>query len=244
MRKCQTEPTLVLEFGSKNKYSFMNERDNDYCLLSVSGSLRPTNYWRHLIGFKRTSILFNFITNKYLCTMFHKVIFFSCILIVLSAFSIPAKVEKKAAKTITKFYDIENFSKENISISETLNAQTTSDFSEGRLFKISEGDTFLGYGYIGNAPSKTATYDYLVLFDKDFIITKSKVLIYREEYGGEIGSKRWLKQFIGSAAGAKKLVYNDDIIPISGATISVQSMTLAINNLLASLKKLQEANAL
>jgi len=125
-----------------------------------------------------------------------------------------------------------------------LNTKTSSDFSQGRLFKISSEDTFLGYGYLGNAPSKTATYDYLILFDENFVITKSKVLIYREEYGGEISSARWLKQFTGTVIGEDTLVYNDDIIPISGATISVQSMTLAINNLLSSLQQLQKQNAL
>ena len=166
------------------------------------------------------------------------------LVVFLSGYSIPSKVTKKADKEITKFYDILSFTKKNIQVSELLNTKTSSDFSLGRLFKISSNETFLGYGYLGNAPSKTATYDYLILFDENFVITKSKVLIYREEYGGEISSKRWLKQFSGSVMGQNTLVYNDDIIPISGATISVQSMTLAINNLLSSLQQLQKQNVL
>ena len=105
-------------------------------------------------------------------------------------------------------------------------------------------EVFLGYGYIGNAPSKTASFDYLVLFDENFIITKSKVLIYREEYGGEIGSKRWLRQFTGKTTTSAELKYNENIIPISGATISVRSMTRAMNELLQSIAILQELKAL
>ena len=70
------------------------------------------------------------------------------------------------------------------------------------------------------------------------------MLVYREEYGGEIGSKRWLKQFVGTAASGKKLEYNEDIIPISGATISVQSMTRAINDLLKSIALLHQKSLL
>ena len=71
------------------------------------------------------------------------------------------------------------------------------------------------------------------------IIIKSKVLIYREEYGGEIGSKRWLKQFNGKSSTSDEVIYGDNIVPISGATISVRSMTRSINDLLKSIKTLK-----
>ena len=83
----------------------------------------------------------------------------------------------------------------------------------------------------------------LVLLDKDLIVLKSKILLYREEYGGEIGSTRWLKQFIGKKGG-DELKLGDNIIAISGATISVRSMTNAMNDFLKSLKILQNKNIL
>ncbi|PHS68330.1 MAG: FMN-binding protein [Flavobacterium sp.] len=164
--------------------------------------------------------------------------------ITTSSFVIPDRIAKKADKVIAKFYEIEDFSKETISISEENNNSTDSEFGDGNLFKINSKTELLGYGYIGSAASKTADYNYLVLFDKDFIITKSKVLIYREEYGGEIGSKRWLKQFIGKSSTSEELIYGETIVPISGATISVRSMTKAINNLLISIGELQKLKAL
>lgn len=162
----------------------------------------------------------------------------------LSAFTIPSNVEKKADKFMEKFYETEAIRKETISISEADQEKIPSQFGDKNLFKVFVNNKFTGYGYIGNAPSKTATFDYLVLFDKQFIITKSKVLIYREEYGGEIGSKRWLQQFDGVPAGAKELRYNQEIIPISGATISVRNMTKAMNDLLESISILQKQNKL
>lgn len=159
---------------------------------------------------------------------------------ITSAFIIPDKLEKKAAKVISKFYEIEKFSKETISVSKKINLNTPSEFNDGNLFKIISEGNLLGYGYIGSALSKAADFDFLVLFDSEFIITKSKVLIYREEYGGEIGSKRWLRQFTGKSSSSEELVYGKTIVPISGATISVKSMTNAINDLLKSIRELQK----
>jgi len=160
--------------------------------------------------------------------------------LVLSSFSTQEKIKEKADREIEKFYNIETFSTEIISISVEVNTKMASEFREDNFFKILSRGNFLGYAYIGNAPSKTATFDYLVLFNENFIITKSKVLVYREEYGGEIGSRRWLKQFDGASPASHELKYNQDIIPISGATISVHSMTKAMNNLLQSIGYLRK----
>jgi len=151
---------------------------------------------------------------------------------------------KKADKVIAKYYEIENFSKEIIEVSDEINALTSSEFGKSNFFTIHSEKNLIGYGYIGSAASKTANFDYLVLFDSDLIIIKSKVLIYREEYGGEIGSKRWLKQFNGKSLASDEIIYGDNIVPISGATISVRSMTNSMNDLLKSIKTLKNKKVL
>ena len=176
--------------------------------------------------------------------MLKRILLVSICFVSLTAFVVPEKVLHKADKIIGKYYEIDDFSKEYIEFSEEIYSHLPSDFSQQNLFRITKNDELLGYGYIGNAPSKTATYDYLVLFDEKWIITKSTVLIYREEYGGEIGSRRWLKQFIGGSYLTSNFELNKNIIPISGATISVRTMTNAINDLLISLGKLQELKVL
>jgi Na+-translocating ferredoxin:NAD+ oxidoreductase RnfG subunit len=176
--------------------------------------------------------------------MLKKIILVGGLLISLMAFSVPEKVMKKAERVIEKYLESDDFTTEAIVLSEAQNRQTASHFGEDNFFEIKVDDATVGYGYIGNAPSKTATFDYLVLFDTNFIITKSNVLVYREEYGGEIGSKRWLKQFSGKSYESPELKYREDIIPISGATISVRSMTRAMNDLLQSIATLQDLNAL
>lgn len=159
------------------------------------------------------------------------------------SFSLSKKLQKKIDKEIKTVYAVENFAFNPLIISETIAKTLPSKFGIDNFFEIKTEDKTIGYAYVAKAPSKTAKFDYLVLLDANLIVKKAKVLIYREEYGGEIGSKRWLKQFIGKTQ-TDDLRYGDNIIAISGATISVRSMTNAMNDFLASLKILNEKGIL
>ena len=81
-------------------------------------------------------------------------------------------------------------------------------------------------------------FDYVVIFDRGLIVKKIKILAYREDYGGEITSKRWLRQFAG-LTGVDEIKYGTDIKAISGATISAVSMTDAVNDLLKNVAYIQ-----
>ena len=84
-------------------------------------------------------------------------------------------------------------------------------------------------------------FDYLIILDADLKIKKSKILTYREDYGGEIASKRWLRQFIGKSW-TDKFIYSKDVSAISGATISVKSMINAVESFMSSIKILDKKN--
>lgn len=159
------------------------------------------------------------------------------------SFQLPKNINKKVTKEIKKAYEIEQFQLESVKVSNANIPDRLSIVDSTTLFKIVENEELKGYAYVAKAPSKTDHFDYLVMFDTDFIIKKAKVLIYREDYGAEIGSKRWLKQFIGKET-SSQLKYEKDIIAISGATISAQSMTIAINNVLHSISQLQKNDLL
>jgi len=152
---------------------------------------------------------------------------------------LPKNIQKKVDKEIKKIFEVEEFTLDPMVFPSEVTKELAADFGENTLFTIQENEKHLGYAYVSKAPSKTDDFDYLIVFDTNFIIIKSKVLIYREDYGGEIGSKRWLKQFIGKTQG-DTLIYGDNIVAISGATISVRSMTKAINDVLVSIKILHE----
>lgn len=124
-------------------------------------------------------------------------------------------LEKRTYKQLYKYYE-----------EEVIIEQTDINVPNGTLYEvIGKTDKV----YIGYSPSKFENFDFMVLLDCDNKIKLVKILIYRENYGGEIGSKRWLKQFIGMN---KPKPYVD---AISGATISVNSLKFSLNNLINQL---------
>jgi Na+-translocating ferredoxin:NAD+ oxidoreductase RnfG subunit len=156
---------------------------------------------------------------------------------------LPDRIQKKIDKVVKSTFNTESISMQPKVFSVDITNTLPSDFSKDHFFQIYKGNQLLGYAYISKAPSKTDEFDYLILFNTDLIIVTSKVLVYREDYGGEIGSYRWLKQLNGKSS-ADVLIYKDNIDAISGATISVKSMTNAVNNVLKSIKILQQKKAL
>jgi Na+-translocating ferredoxin:NAD+ oxidoreductase RnfG subunit len=175
--------------------------------------------------------------------MYFYTIGFIMIACIFMSFKIPKNIYKKVSKEINMVYETEDFTLNSVSIPSKMTNQLITKIDSSNLFQIIDNKIVKGYAFISKAPSKTDEFDYLVLFDNDFVIKKAKVLIYREDYGAEIGSKRWLKQFIGKKNG-EDLKYERDIIAISGATISAYSMTIAINNLLKSVGELQQQKAI
>ena len=102
------------------------------------------------------------------------------------------------------------------------------------FFKIKNNEKLLGYYYLGQAYGKADYFDFIVIFDSNLLVSKVKVLVYREDHGGEVASKRWLKQFSGKSK-TDNLQYQKDIAAISGATISAKSMTNEVNKLLKTI---------
>lgn len=138
--------------------------------------------------------------------------------------AISKRIQKKVQKEIKSVFKIEIFNLEENSFEIPAN-----NFLQASTFQeIHAQNALQGYTFTGTAPSKTDSFEYLVLLDKDLVIVKAKVLVYREDYGGEIGSRRWLSQFISKNRNSI-LGYGEEITTISGATISVKSMTDSIN---------------
>lgn len=136
-------------------------------------------------------------------------------ILILLLLTFSNNTEKRAHKTLFKFYG-----------EEIVLLKTKINVPNGTLYEVA-GKT--DKVYIGYSPSKFDDFDFMVLLDCNNKVKLVSVLIYRENYGGEIGSKRWLKQFIGMTEPKN---YVD---AISGATISVNSMKYSINKLIKSL---------
>lgn len=160
-----------------------------------------------------------------------------------SSGEINQKLQKKIDAAILSSFEVTQSSLEKIEISKNIDNETPAILAENSLFKIHSNTKLIGYLYLGEAPSMKRKFDYIVMFNPDLTIKKSKVLIYREEHGKQIGSQRWLKQFIGLSA-ADNPIYGENIDAISGATISASSMTKAVANVLSSIQLLKEKQIL
>jgi Na+-translocating ferredoxin:NAD+ oxidoreductase RnfG subunit len=156
------------------------------------------------------------------------------LLIVASSFTTSNRVEKLIQKEIKSVFKVDSYTKQIINISNEINESLPLKMNSENFFKINSEDNFLGYYYLGKAYGKADYFDFIVIFDKNLIVSKIKILVYREDHGGEIGSRRWLKQFIGKTF-TNKLKYQKDIAAISGATISAKAMTNEINKLLKTI---------
>ena len=114
---------------------------------------------------------------------------------------------------------------------------------DDNLFRLKDNGKLVGYMYLAQAPSRADKFDFMVIFKPDLSVMTIQVLVYREDYGGEIGSKRWLKQFYNKKNG-EGMKFRDDIQNISGATISAQSITKRMQQLSKNMVVLKEKGIL
>ena len=146
---------------------------------------------------------------------------------------ISPKLQQKLYNAVQTAFEVEGFELKPLDL----------NLGEDSLFKIGLESEVLGYAYLGKAPSMKDVFDYVVLFNPELDVKKAKVLIYRENHGRQIGSQRWLKQFIGKKPG-DSMEYGNDVDAISGATISAKSMTQAVSKVLSQMKELKEKGSL
>lgn len=145
------------------------------------------------------------------------------------------KLMKKMNKELASYFETTSYQLKQVEVPENFVSNSRETFTIYKIQGIDKGSYWV---YLSQAPSKTAVFDYLIVFDNTFTITHTKVLIYREEYGGEIGQKRWLSQFEGKKPG-DELKYRSNVDAISGATISAMSMTRAVNQFFNHLDQLK-----
>ena len=146
---------------------------------------------------------------------------------------------KKVSKQIKATFDIENFQFLEIKVEDSIRNKIWSEFNFNKFNKIIYKNELIGYSYESKAPSMHFEFDYLIILGLDLKVISSKVLVYRENWGGEIGSNRWLRQF-QERGKDDRLKYRKDISAISGATISVKSMIETVNLFLESINVLNQ----
>lgn len=91
---------------------------------------------------------------------------------------------------------------------------------------------FLGYGLVTEERGKYRPITFLVGVTPGGKVKDTAVMVYREDRGGEVRTRRFLRQYRGKAAD-DPIRADRDIVNISGATISVYSMNAGVRKALA-----------
>jgi Na+-translocating ferredoxin:NAD+ oxidoreductase RnfG subunit len=102
--------------------------------------------------------------------------------------------------------------------------------NELNVWKIQMSDSTYNYAILDNVKGKSMPITFLTIFNSNKQLTNATIIKYREAYGGEVGSKSWLKQFINYSDTSNYKIGNG-ISGISGATISVNSISKGIHKL-------------
>ena len=120
----------------------------------------------------------------------------------------------------------------NKKIKSTVQNQAKQKFYRDKLYywNITNNDTTIAYAFLDNVKGKSMPITFMVIMNLDGSIKNSAIIKYREAYGGEIGNKRWLQQFIGKNNDSKYEI-RKEIDGITGATISVHSVSKGIRKI-------------
>lgn len=131
---------------------------------------------------------------------------------------------KKMDKNLAKLWPENLVEKKAKNLSASEKSKLSFKLFDNTLYQVLKDNQIVAYAYLSKGFGKMNEFDYMVVFNNDLSIKKIKVLVYREEQGGEIGSARWLKQFTGKSD-PSTLKFGHDIQNISGATMSARSLT-------------------
>jgi len=147
--------------------------------------------------------------------------------------------KKKLDRTISKIWKDKIIFKKEIIIPIENQKKLGFKVKDQSLYKIIIEDQIEGYLFIDSKRSKFDLFDYMVVLNKDLSIKKVNILVYREDYGGEICSPTFLKQFNGKNY-QSKLKLGDDVQGISGATISCRQSISGVKIITKKAKLLRE----
>ena len=101
---------------------------------------------------------------------------------------------------------------------------------ELNVWRIQLNDSTYHYAILDNVKGKSMPITFLTIFNEEKKLSNAAVIKYREAYGGEVGRQSWLTQF-NEYTDESNYKVGDGVSGISGATISVYSMSKGIHKL-------------
>ena len=165
-------------------------------------------------------------------TKMKKILFILSILTI--AFS--SEIKEKSIRAIKSYYNDDiNIIDKKFSISKknkkNIQNQVKQKFFRDKIYYwVIKTDKETNYALLDNTIGKTMPITFIVIFNEKEEVIHSSIIKYREGYGGEVSGKNWLAQFIGMKNDSL-FKFGKEISGITGATISVKSVTKGINKL-------------
>lgn len=98
------------------------------------------------------------------------------------------------------------------------------------VWRLEKDGAMTGIAILDHAMGKTQPFSFVAVFDQSGSVYAVRVVKYREQYGGGIQDKRFLRQFEGKNHGST-FVMGKDIDGVSGATISSHSIARGVEKL-------------
>lgn len=166
-------------------------------------------------------------------------------IILLNGFYYPQGIREKAEEMITSAFPGNiTLTSEKYILPKTLKSEVeksarqrfNNDFIY--IYKILSGGNLSAYAFLDNVNGKAMPITFLVILDPEGKIISTGIVKYREQYGGAVQQKSWNKQFAGKDKEALFKV-GEDIAGITGATISVNSVTSGIKKIVLLFNKIK-----
>jgi Na+-translocating ferredoxin:NAD+ oxidoreductase RnfG subunit len=107
------------------------------------------------------------------------------------------------------------------------------------VYKISVKDSAIAFGFLDNVIGKSMPITFVVLLDVEGNIISTNIIKYREPYGGAVSNDNWNEQFTGKNSSSDFTV-GESVNGISGATISVNSVTKGIRKIALLYEKIKD----
>lgn len=105
-----------------------------------------------------------------------------------------------------------------------------------KAWRIYRDERLVGYAVVLDERGKYRPITFLVGADPAFEVRGVEVLVYREDRGGEVRHRRFLRQYAGKTL-ADPIRTHRDIVNVTGATISVTSLNTGVRRALATLRE-------
>lgn len=169
--------------------------------------------------------------------IFHKVIYIVFLFLIFTSASVSQDIQDKVRVSLLNCFGENSqiiFEKFTLTsqLRNSIEKKVGQKFfsNEIYLYKIYNEKKIIGYGLLDNVYGKSLPITFLVMYDSEGKILCSEIIKYREPYGGAVQSKEWNDQFKGKNVNSD-FQPGKDISGISGATISVNSLTKGIKKL-------------